>query len=72
MAGIALFALNNHARTKRGVLLQAVHAFEKQDSEALAFLEHNWMNSQLLNLRVKFIQAGLDFVNSHHGGSNRK
>ncbi|MGA7492996.1 MAG: hypothetical protein WB930_15910 [Syntrophobacteraceae bacterium] len=53
-------------------MLQAVHAFEKQDSEAIAFLEHNRIKSQLLNLRVKFIEAGLDLIDSHHGGSNRK
>ena len=72
MKGIALVALDNHARTKGWGILQAFHAFEKQDSEAIAFLEHNRIKSQLLNLRVKFIEAGLDLIDSHHGGSNRK
>ncbi|SPJ14527.1 hypothetical protein SBDP2_170008 [Syntrophobacter sp. SbD2] len=71
MKGIALVALDNHARTKGWGILQAFHAFEKQDSEALAFLEYDRMNSQLLNLRAKFIEAGLDLV-TDHGGSNRK
>jgi hypothetical protein len=45
MAQIALFSLNDYARAKRGILFQAVPAFEKQDSEAIAFLQHNRVNS---------------------------
>jgi hypothetical protein len=45
MAGIALFFLNDHTRAERRMVLQAVPAFEKQDSEAIAFLQHNRVNS---------------------------
>jgi len=72
VAGIALFALNNDTGTKGWVLLQAVPAFEKQDSEAITFLQHNGMNSQHLNLRAKLIHPGLDFVGSRHEGSSRE
>ena len=72
MAGIALFFLNNDARAKRGIFIQAVPAFEKQDSEAISFLQHNRVNPQLLDFRAKFIQRGLYFVGSRHGGSSRE
>ena len=69
--GFALFGLNYDTRAKGG-LSQAVHALEKHNSITFAFLKHNRMNSQPLNLRVKFIETGLDFVRFQHGDSNRK
>jgi hypothetical protein len=45
MADIALFSLNDDTRAKRRIMFQAVPAFEEQDSEAIAFLQHNRVNS---------------------------
>jgi hypothetical protein len=72
LAGIALLALNKDTRTKGWVLLQAVPAFEKQDSEPITFLQHNGMNSQNLNLRAKLIHPGLYYVGSRHEDSSRE
>lgn len=42
MARIALFSRDDDTRAKRGIVFQAVPAFEEQDSIATAFLlQHN-------------------------------
>ncbi len=64
MAEIASFFLNDDTRAKRGIVFQTVPAFEKQDSKVIVFLQHNRVNSQLLDLGAKFMQPGLYFAGS--------
>jgi hypothetical protein len=71
MAEIALFFLNNDTRANKGIVFQAVPAFEKQDSKVIVFLQHNRVNSQLLDLGGKVHAARTLFRRFAHGGSSR-